>query len=215
MEFIYVLELQGGKYYVGKTKRTVQERFEEHRTGKGSACTKRYQPIRVVESFERSGAFDEDNTTKTYMQRKGIDNVRGGSYSNVHLTTAQVEVLTREFRGADDTCNICGEPTHFARSCPNNIPPQAAAHSRTSSNSTRDGQCLGVTASGSPCKRTLYLNQDGFCTSHEDQASFGASAGSPPQEPAAYGRTSSNSTRAGQCLGVTASGSRRKRTRSV
>jgi hypothetical protein len=131
----------------------------------------------VVDSFERSGDYDEDSTTKKYMQRKGIDNVRGGSYANVDLTTAQVEVLTREFRGADNTCNICGEHDHFASHCPKNIPPQATAQSRTGSNNTHDGQCLGVTASGSPCKRTLYLNQDGFCTSHEDQASFGAVAG--------------------------------------
>jgi hypothetical protein len=202
MEFIYVLELQGGKYYVGKTTRTVQERFEEHRAGKGSAWTRSHKPIRVVEQFVRSGDYDEDNTTKTYMRTRGIDSVRGGSYCNVHLSSGQVALLTKEFRGADDTCNLCGEPNHFARECPNNI-----------------STCRGVTMEGRPCKRTKHLNRDGYCSSHkhqkeqeDEEVQSAWCQPIPPPQAAAYGRTSNKNTRAGKCLGVTASGSSCQRT---
>eukprot|EP00339_Tiarina_fusa_P004669 CAMPEP_0117056920 /NCGR_PEP_ID=MMETSP0472-20121206/39501_1 /TAXON_ID=693140 ORGANISM="Tiarina fusus, Strain LIS" /NCGR_SAMPLE_ID=MMETSP0472 /ASSEMBLY_ACC=CAM_ASM_000603 /LENGTH=324 /DNA_ID=CAMNT_0004773573 /DNA_START=38 /DNA_END=1012 /DNA_ORIENTATION=- len=178
VESIYVLELQDGKYYVGKTQKNVQERFEEHRTGKGSAWTKYcHKPMRLVEQYVRTGDYDEDNTTKQYMEMKGIDNVRGGSYSNVHLSSAQKELLTREFRGAADACNQCGEPDHFARECPN-------ANTTTTTNARRGGEtnhaggedacaagrcCQGVTLSGNCCRGRLYLNRDGFCPSHQDQ----------------------------------------------
>ena len=41
---IYVLKLQGGRYYVGKSQDVIG-RYKQHMDGKGSAWTKKYKPI--------------------------------------------------------------------------------------------------------------------------------------------------------------------------
>ena len=55
-------------------------------------------PIRQIidKKIQRTG-FDIDIITKDYMYYYGINNVRGGSYSNVIFTKSQEEVLHEEF----------------------------------------------------------------------------------------------------------------------
>ena len=45
---IYILRLEGGKYYVGKSDNPTK-RYQEHLNGSGSAWTKKYPPISVLE----------------------------------------------------------------------------------------------------------------------------------------------------------------------
>ncbi len=85
-EFIYVLECQSKnlatppKYYIGKTHQ-LEVRLPQHFQGRGTTWTIKYPPLRVHDVFKAHSPFDEDNVTKQYMEEKGIDNVRGGSYS--------------------------------------------------------------------------------------------------------------------------------------
>jgi hypothetical protein len=51
------------------------------------------------------------------MLEHGIDNVRGGSYSNVNLTEQQRDSLTKELRTAQNACFKCGRKGHFAKDC--------------------------------------------------------------------------------------------------
>ena len=48
MVFIYILKLQAGKYYVGKTTNP-SFRLDKHFNGDGSAWTKKYAPIKLLE----------------------------------------------------------------------------------------------------------------------------------------------------------------------
>jgi predicted GIY-YIG superfamily endonuclease len=116
MESIYVLQLANGKYYVGKTA-DVFKRFEQHKGGKGSAWTKVYSPIKILEVRPLTTPHDENNITKDYMKKYGIGNVRGGSYAQVILSDDAHSVLEREFRGTDDQCIKCGLAGHFANRC--------------------------------------------------------------------------------------------------
>ncbi|GBB83157.1 hypothetical protein RclHR1_00010039 [Rhizophagus clarus] len=117
METVYVLECSNNKYYVGKTTRSVDIRFREHRNGTGSEWTRLYQPIRIAESEQTDNVHLELTKTLDYMNRYGIDNVRGGSFSNVNLTETQRQEIRRMLSSANDTCFRCGRASHFAYEC--------------------------------------------------------------------------------------------------
>lgn len=74
--FIYTLQLEKGKYYVGFTERKDGERFNEHFAGEGSKWTKIYKPIQVLE-WRRGTLEDEDRVTLEMMEKYGWWNVRG------------------------------------------------------------------------------------------------------------------------------------------
>ena len=113
---IYILKLQGGKYYVGKSSNPVK-RYQEHLEGRGSAWTKKYKPVSVERVIKNASPFDEDKYTKEYMAKYGIDKVRGGSYVSMELDEVQEEALTREIWGAKDCCTQCGRKGHFVKDC--------------------------------------------------------------------------------------------------
>ena len=113
---IYILRLQQGKYYIGKSA-NAEHRIEAHKAGGGSFWTKKYKMIEVVEIIKNANIFDEDRYTKEYMAKYGIDNVRGGSYVTLILTDEQKELIKREIWGAEDRCARCGKNGHFIRQC--------------------------------------------------------------------------------------------------
>lgn len=113
---IYILRLTGGNYYVGKSS-DVAARFQEHLDGIGSAWTARYKPLAVERIIQGADAFEEDMWVKRYMSQKGIDKVRGGSYSSPDLDHIQIAALKHEMRGAKDKCFNCGSEDHFVADC--------------------------------------------------------------------------------------------------
>jgi len=114
--FIYLIECENGKYYVGKTT-DCEHRFRQHCNNKGSIWTRRHKPIKIVDVFETNDGFDEDKYTKKFMNKYGIDNVRGGSYTNITLTKCVKKMLEKEFMTAKDLCYRCGDNGHFAKEC--------------------------------------------------------------------------------------------------
>lgn len=127
---IYVLKLQGNKYYVGKSQDVIG-RYQQHMNGQGSAWTKKYKPMSLHECKSDMSPFEEDKVVKEYMNKYGIENVRGGSYSQVTLDKVQIDALTRELRGGTDACNKCGQKGHFIRDCPNKNTFQKKTQSKT------------------------------------------------------------------------------------
>ena len=116
MEHIYILRLSAGKYYIGKTK-NVDKRWEEHISGNGSGWTKKYKPLSLIKSVVSTSHFDEDRYVKEYMEKYGIENVRGGTYSNMVLDANCITVLEKEIRHSKNLCVRCGRDTHFIKDC--------------------------------------------------------------------------------------------------
>jgi predicted GIY-YIG superfamily endonuclease len=90
--FIYILQLEKDKFYVGYTERKDGERFKEHFSGNGSVWTKTYKPIQVVE-WRKGTLSDEDTVTLECMRKYGWWNVRGGRWCDVNMTKPPEELF--------------------------------------------------------------------------------------------------------------------------
>ena len=116
MANIYVLELEGGNYYVGKSN-NVEKRIQEHSFGKGSIWTRKFRPISLDKIVTVSSPFDEDKVTKEYMSKYGINKVRGGTYVSHTLSQAEYDLLKKEIWGSKNCCTNCGRKGHYAAHC--------------------------------------------------------------------------------------------------
>ena len=116
MEYLYVLKLEQGKWYVGKSANVIN-RYEQHRSKKGAAWTSKFTPEGLVECRLITSEHDETNTTKDYMKKYGIENVRGGAYTQIDIPSATISVLQHEILGNTDKCYNCGLPGHFTNNC--------------------------------------------------------------------------------------------------
>ena len=119
---IYVLSLTGNRYYVGRCHATLLEtRLNAHEKGDGDGAvwTEKYPPIQhnPISTAVNRIASDETVWAKMLMACYGIDNVRGGPYSQVVLPKETFKLLLLEIRHDLDLCFQCGLTRHFIGKC--------------------------------------------------------------------------------------------------
>ena len=114
---IYTLELENGKYYVGRTN-VPKQRILKHFQEEGSEWTKLHKPVRIL-SQVKGDEFDEEKYTLIAMENYGIDNVRGGSYCKLYLSQHEKDKALQTIRSITDKCYKCGKKGHFAKDCNN------------------------------------------------------------------------------------------------
>ena len=116
MVTIYILELLENKYYVGKTN-NLSFRLDQHNLSNGSLWTTKYKPIKVLETYQNCDDYDEDKYTIKYMEKYGIDNVRGGSFCQFQLKKNEILTINKMIKGTSNKCYTCGKAGHFAKDC--------------------------------------------------------------------------------------------------
>jgi cellular nucleic acid-binding protein len=144
MVFIYILELENKKYYIGKTINP-GFRLEQHFNSCGSQWTKKYKPKKVLEIIPNCDNFDEDKYTLKYMEQYGINNVRGGSFCEIKLSDNNITTLNQMINSVTDKCYICGKNDHYANDC------------KKEKISTIDENCDCMTSYFSPHRRSKCL----------------------------------------------------------
>jgi len=105
---IYCLRLENNKYYVANS------------FASGSAWTHIHPPIDVFQEHKSSDTTT-DNIVLEYMAKFGIENVRGGKYSQLILSTDQVIDILQNIRQNKDCCLACGHQTHSIEDCQSSI----------------------------------------------------------------------------------------------
>ena len=116
MVFIYALKLEQGKFYIGKTN-SPQFRLNDHFTKSDTSWTTKYKPIKVVEIISNCDNYDEDKYTRKYMDKYGINNVRGGSWISIELKNSTINELKQMSNSTNDNCFKCGKEGHFSKDC--------------------------------------------------------------------------------------------------
>ena len=120
MVYIYILQLEnnsiGYKYYIGKTTQP-EIRLDSHFNSNGSSWTKKYKPIKILEIIPNCDEYDEDKYTLKYMEKYGINNVRGGSFCEIKLNKENIITIKKMINTSTDKCYICGSNEHFVKNC--------------------------------------------------------------------------------------------------
>ena len=114
--YVYALLLECNKYYIGKTT-NISQRWESHVEQKGSEWTKLFPPIKILKIYNKCDSFDETKYTIMYMSLYGINNVRGGAFCSINLSTEQINIIKLMITSAADKCFKCGSPSHFIKDC--------------------------------------------------------------------------------------------------
>jgi hypothetical protein len=225
---IYTLELERGKYYVGKTNIPFAERFKQHCSGEGSAWTREYRPIREVPNSQylSTSTHDEDNTTVDVMIRHGIDNVRGGMYSMMVLSAEDRLSIKRKIASMDNSCQKCFRRSHFAKDCRTRTDKygDAVIDASYSNKRSRDNdedhvteQAVGSRRKSGPllenilatavAAAAIVMSSSGRDINDFSTASFTSSSSSPQIENKSRKQRTSKSTTGRQAVGCVRCGS--------
>ena len=120
---VYVLECEGGYYYVGRTGDS-EKRLKQHFLGKGAKWTRKHKPRRIVNYLRNVKKSDEKKIAERMIKKHGASKVRGGPYIKTKKTQAEVSALKKK-AGTEAkakrkvTCGRCGRPGHIRTNCRN------------------------------------------------------------------------------------------------
>lgn len=88
--WLYVLKLEGSKYYIGITTQTPEIRLYEHKNGiRAAYWTKKYTPKKIIDRKDlgvmprKEAEAYENKVVRAYMKQKGYNNVRGGDLTDI------------------------------------------------------------------------------------------------------------------------------------
>lgn len=116
--YICVISLDVGKYYICKTNLANFDIQNIYKDNKAKEWIYNYKPRKIIERIHSLDPWDEDKITLKYMDKYGIENVRGGSFSALKLAPEEIVTIRTMIAGAHGKCTICGNTDHYKTNCP-------------------------------------------------------------------------------------------------
>jgi hypothetical protein len=110
MNYIYLAKLENKKYFIGTTM-NIEQKIENIQE---IDWTKKYKPIEYVLFIPNCN--DIDKYVIFYMQKYGINNVRGGTFNDIILTPENINLL-KQLEFPTNKCYICGDKDHTVKDC--------------------------------------------------------------------------------------------------
>ena len=92
MTDVYVLKLQNGNYYVGKTDRG-EERLKEHVKGRGAEWTKMHKPEKIHAYYRNAGDSGEKKVFNQMVKKYGAKKVRGAHFTKRKVSAAELRKM--------------------------------------------------------------------------------------------------------------------------
>jgi hypothetical protein len=118
MVSIYTLALDDNKYFIGRTTNT-EICPDDEESVQNVQWLSTYKPIQVIEFIHDCDDFDEDKYVLKYMDRYGIDNVRGGSFYEMDICPEVYVMIENMICTAKRQCFSCGRNGHLIHQCHN------------------------------------------------------------------------------------------------
>ena len=117
--YIYILELQNNKYYIGITE---NPRFtlSDYKNLNGYKWTYENIPLKLNKLIPYCNKYDLDKYVLINMQKYGINNVRGGSFSEYSFDYNTTQFIRNMICNTNNLCNNCGNPNHNTKCNYNN-----------------------------------------------------------------------------------------------
>ena len=104
MDKLYILKLENDKWFIGKSA-NVEKRYEQHLNGEGDTFTQLHKPVSLELSRDLISDTDQDETVREYMRKYGIENVRGGIYSNTEFNSYDISKIRDDISYEDAVKN--------------------------------------------------------------------------------------------------------------
>jgi predicted GIY-YIG superfamily endonuclease len=90
---VYVLKLSDNKWFIGKTY-DIGKMYNAVLSGENSLWTQIYKPLYIHNIHYEVDDYKEEDVLMEYIDRYGIENVRGGKYEECVLSISQLKYIS-------------------------------------------------------------------------------------------------------------------------
>lgn len=96
---IYIVQCSKNKYFVGSSNMTQNAYLNHLKELVPNDWLKTYTPIKIINKHQANYVNDEDLITIQSINKYGLNNVRGGSFSDFELTDVMVDIINKQLNG--------------------------------------------------------------------------------------------------------------------
>lgn len=115
----FIIIFESNKFYIGTVNDIYKLLYGDIIDNKQFSWLKKYKPINIIDIIKSNFVFDVDIIVEKYMNIYGINNVRGGKYNKLILSTNQIKQLEKKILPTNNICFKCNKSGHYSDKCNN------------------------------------------------------------------------------------------------